>query len=224
MSGVDRSLRHLLALLQLASPTLPVGGFAYSQGLEKAIEDGVVHDAASARAWIEDLLTLALARFEAPLWLRAYDAWICGDEVSFAHWNAECLAARETAELRAESMQMGGSLARVLPALGVASPTCSPIAFPTAFAAACAAMGIGRDEGLGAYLWAWAENQTLVAVKSVPLGQMAGQSLLAQLREPIDAAVRASAAVSDEDLGSATPRHAIMSARHEAMYSRLYRS
>jgi urease accessory protein len=211
-------------MLQLASPGLPVGGFAYSQGLEKAIEDGIVHDAASARRWIEDLLTLSLARFEAPLWLRAWDAWSSGDHAVFADWNGECIAARETAELRAETMQMGVSLVRVMPALGIVPPACSPIAFPTAFAAACAALDIGREDGLAAYLWAWAENQALVAVKSVPLGQMAGQRLLAALHPAIDAAVQAAADCPDDALGSANVRYAINSARHEAMYSRLYRS
>ena len=218
------NLQRLLALLQLASPGLPVGGFAYSQGLEMAIEDGTVHDAASARRWIEDLLTLSLARFEAPLWLRAWDTWKAGDRAAFARWNEECIAARETAELRAETMQMGVSLVRVMPALGIVPPTCSPIAFPTAFAAACAALDIDRDAGLAAYLWAWAENQVLVAVKSVPLGQMAGQTLLARLHGPIDAAVGAAAALVDDDIGSASLSHAVTSARHESMYSRLYRS
>jgi urease accessory protein len=215
---------RLLAMLQLASPGLPVGGFAYSQGLEKALEDGIVQDAATARLWIEDLLTLSLARFEAPLWLRAWDAWKAGDHGAFARWNEECIAARETAELRAETMQMGVSLVRVMPALGVVPPACSPIAFPTAFAAACAALDIGREDGLAAYLWAWAENQVLVAVKSVPLGQMAGQRLLASLHPAIDAAVQAAVPCPDDALGGASVQYTINSARHEAMYSRLYRS
>ena len=224
MTAARSGSRRLLALLQLASPGLPVGGFAYSQGLEKAIEDGVVHDAATARRWIEDLLTLSLARIEAPLWLRAWDAWAAGDPAGFAHSNEECLAARETAELRAETLQMGVSLVRVMPALGIAPPSCSPIAFPPAFAAACAALDIEREAGLAAYLWAWAENQVLVAVKSVPLGQMAGQSLLAGLHTPIEASVRVASMLNDDELGTCAVHYAITSARHEGMYSRLYRS
>jgi urease accessory protein len=216
--------RPLLALLQLASPGLPVGGFAYSQGLEKAIEDGVVHDAETARRWIEDLLRLSLARLEAPLWLRAWDACAAGDLAALSHWNEECLAARETAELRAESVQMGASLLRVMPALGITPPACAPIAFPVAFAAACAALGVEREDGLTAYLWTWAENQALVAVKSVPLGQMAGQTLLAGLHAAIESCARDASALGDDELGSATVHHSILSARHEAMYSRLYRS
>jgi urease accessory protein len=224
VSDGRQALPRLLALLQLASPGLPVGGFAYSQGLEKAIEDGLVHDADTARRWVADLLALSLARLEAPLWLRAYDAWSAADADAFARWNDECIAARETAELRAESLQMGLSLVRVMPALGIAPPACAPIAFPMAFAAACAALAVERDAGLAAYLWAWAENQVLVAVKSVPLGQMAGQTLLAQLHGAIEEAVRIAATIDDDDLGTATVGYGITSARHEAMYSRLYRS
>ena len=224
MTAPRSGSRRLLALLQLASPGLPVGGFAYSQGLEKAIEDGVVHDAATARRWIDDLLTLSLARIEAPLWLRAWDAWRTGDHTGFAHWNEEFIAARETAELRAETLQMGVSLVRVMPALGIAPPSCSPIAFPAAFAAACAALDIEREAGLAAYLWTWAENQVLVAVKSVPLGQMAGQSLLAGLHTPIEASVRVASMLNDDELGTCAVHYAITSARHEGMYSRLYRS
>jgi urease accessory protein len=238
--GAEARLRPLLALLQLASPALPVGGFAYSQGLEKAIEDGLVHDAAGARRWIGDLLTLSMARWEAPLWLRAFDAAAAGDAARLAHWNAELLAARETAELRAETQQMGASLLRVLPALGVDAapraasgrpdadaatvPADAPIAFPAAFAFACAHLGVDREAGLLAYLWSWAENQALVAVKSVPLGQQAGQALLAALHGAIAAAVQTAAALGDDQLGSAALGLALASARHETQYSRLYRS
>ncbi|MCX8113787.1 MAG: urease accessory protein UreF [Burkholderiaceae bacterium] len=222
--GTDARLSTLLGVLHLASPALPVGGFAYSQGLEKAIEDGVVRDAVSAQRWIEDLLRLGLARFEAPLWLRAYDAFARADSGAFAAVNAELLAARETAELRAESRQMGASLLRLFPALGLPAPALDPIAYPAAFAAACAGLGIDREAALTAYLWAWAENQVLAAVKSVPLGQQAGQRMLIALREPLMRAVASAAQLRDDELGSALVSFAITSARHETQYSRLFRS
>lgn len=217
-------LRPLLALLQLASPALPVGGFAYSQGLERAIEDGLVHDAATAERWIADLLTLSLARLDAPLWLRAFDAVATGDDAAFARWNDELLAARETAELRAETRQMGASLARVFVALGLGPLAVEPLAYPAAFAAACAQLGIDREAGLAAFLWAFVENQVLVAVKHVPIGQQAGQALLFALHARLAAAVEQAAALSDDELGSATLGLALASARHETQYSRLFRS
>ncbi|GMV58044.1 MAG: hypothetical protein AMXMBFR72_11560 [Betaproteobacteria bacterium] len=230
MSGsrpTDRShvrLRTLLGVLHLASPALPVGGFAYSQGLEKAIEDGVVHDTASAQRWIEDLLLLNLARFEAPLWLRAFDAFARSDPSAFAALSSELLAARETAELRAETRQMGASMLRLFPALGLPALAVEPIAYPAAFAAACAGLGIDREAGLAAYLWAWIENQVLAAVKTVPLGQQAGQQILIALREPLVRAVQLAAQLRDDELGTAPVAFAIMSAQHELQYSRIYRS
>lgn len=217
-------LRALLAALHVASPALPVGGFAYSQGLETAIEDGRVRDAASARRWIGDLLRLALARVDAPLWLRAFDACRAGNLAAFARWNEELNALRETAELRAESQQMGASLRRVLAGLDFDVPDCEPIAWTAAFALACARLGIDREAGLAAYLWAWLENQVLVAVKSVPLGQQAGQKLLFDLHDAVAQAVAAATRIEDDEIGSAAVNFAITCARHETQYSRLYRS
>ncbi len=222
--GRDARLRALLAALHLASPALPVGGFAYSQGLERAIDVKIVVDEASTARWIGDLLLLALARLEAPLWLRAFDAFAAGDGKRFAQMNDELLAVRETAELRAESQQMGASLVRLLPALGAAPPTLEPIAYPAAFAAASAALGVDREAGLTAYLWAWVENQVLVAVKSVPLGQQAGQRLLLGLHAQLVQAVAIAVELKDDELGAAAVNFALVSARHETQYSRLYRS
>lgn len=217
-------LLPLLALLQLASPALPVGGFAYSQGLERAIEDGLVQDAAGSERWIGDLLSLSLARLEAPLWLRAFDAAAGGNASAFARWNDELLAARETAELRAETQQMGASLARLMPALGLSAPAVEPLSYPAAFAAACAGLRIDREAGLAAFLWAFVETQVLVAVKHVPIGQQAGQALLFALHARLAQAVQTAIALRDDELGSAAVGYALASARHELQYSRLFRS
>ena len=222
--GRDLRLKALLAAFHLASPALPVGGFAYSQGLEMAIADGVVNDAASARRWIEDLLLHVLARFEAPLWLRAFDALASGALPRVRALNAELLAARETAELRAESLQMGASLLRLFDAFGIDAPQLAPVVYPVAFAAACSALGIDREAGLTAYLWSWLENQVLAVVKTLPLGQQAGQTTLIELHESIARAVRIAIGLRDDELGSAAVGFALCSARHESLYSRLYRS
>jgi urease accessory protein len=217
-------LSALVRALHLASPALPVGGYAYSQGLERAIEDRLVDGESAALRWISDLLRLGLARFEAPLWLRAHAASGAGDEASFARLNAELLAARETAELRAESSQMGASLVKLFPAFGIAAPAPDPIAYPAAFASACAGFGLDREAGLAAYLWAWAENQVLAAMKALPLGQLAGQRMLIALHATLAQALATALEMRDEDLGSAPVRFAIVSARHEFQYSRLFRS
>src|SRR6188768_867504 len=109
---------RLARLLQLASPALPVGAYSYSQGLESAVEAGIVHDAASAQSWIGDVLELSVASMEAPVFLRLYGAWRVADFAAVEYWNALFLASRESAELRAETVQMGYSLTRLLIELG----------------------------------------------------------------------------------------------------------
>ncbi len=217
-------LALLLRCLQLASPALPVGGFAYSQGLETAHADGLVEGEAGARRWIGDTLSLVLARFEAPLWVRAFAAWRDRQAAEFARIDGILRAARETAELRAESLQMGTSLARLLPLLGVEPAPSMPLSYPAAFAAACAGTGLDSETGLAAYLWSWAENQVLAALKTMPLGHAAGQRLLVALQPQIAAAVAVAHALGDEELGSAPLQLAICSARHEIQYARLFRS
>ena len=194
-------------LLQLASPTLPVGAYSYSGGLEAAIEAGIVHDAASAQRWIGDVLEHSMLRMEAPLLARMIDE---PDE----RWNEMLLASRETAELRAETVQMGASLNRLLGDLGMEPCSYEEVSYAAAYAQAVRAWGIARDDALVAYLWAWLENQVIAAVKAVPLGQTEGQKMLLSL----------SRFSVESDLGNFTPGLAILSSRHETQYSRLFRS
>jgi len=213
----------LARLLQLASPMLPVGAYSYSQGLEAAIEAGAVRDATSARAWIGDVLEFSVARMEAPVFLRLASAWRAGDLEAASRWNAFFLASRETAELRAETAQMGYSLARLLADLGIETPLEEP-SFPAAFARAVAAWDIDRGEALVAYLWAWIENQAMAAVKAVPLGQTEGQKMLLALGQRLEALAARAGAMGDDDLGNFAPGLAILSSRHETQYTRLFRS
>ena len=216
-----------LRLLQLVSPSLPVGAYSYSQGLEAAIEAGVVRDASSATAWTDDMLRLSLGGFEAPVFLRLAAAWARDDGPCARDWNERFVASRETAELRAETLQMGYSLRRLLRDLNVdVGPLAGidELAYPTAFTFAVACWRIDAVEALAAYLFAWAENQVLAAVKTVPLGQTDGQRTLLALGEAIDAAVERARACGDDELANFAPGLAILSSRHETQYSRLFRS
>ena len=210
VSRNPRPNRRWLSLAAAASVAVIAGVLGWNSFLENPVNDGAVVG--------------QLARFEAPLWLRLNDAARAQDWPRFARWNDDYLAARETAELRAETRQMGLSLVRVMPALGLPPPPCAPIAFPSAFAAASAALGIDRAGGLAAYLWAWAENQVLAAVKAIPLGQTDGQRMLLALGERVPALVEAALACPDDALGNLAPGLAILASRHETQYSRLFRS
>lgn len=224
----DPKLNALLSALHLASPALPVGGFAYSQGLEQAIEDRWVADMDQAYVWIRDGLLLNLARQELPWWLHCYDA------AAEQHWdilldgNQQLSAMRETAELRLESLQMGYSMAKLFAqwpsAQALAALTDVTWSYPAAFAALAACTGVEKETALAAYLWSWVENQVLAAIKTVPLGQIEGQQLLHRLKEDIAAACVVAQSTSTAEAGSAPFGLALVSARHETQYSRLFRS
>ena len=216
-----------LRLLQLASPSLPVGAYSYSQGLEAAIEASVVTDAPTARRWIGDVLAISLGGMEAPVFLRLAASWECHDTAAAREWNDIFVASRETAELRAETLQMGYSLRRLLRDLDLdAAPldTFEELAYPTAFAFAVARWKIDAGEALAAYLFAWLENQVLAAVKAVPLGQTDGQRMLLALGAEVAAVVEAARRCGDDDLGNFAPGLAILSSRHETQYTRIFRS
>jgi urease accessory protein len=205
---------NLPRLLQLASPTLPVGAYSYSQGLEAAVEAGIVSDAASAERWIEDVLEFSVARMEAPLlWQMMH-----GQDL-----NRAFIASRETAELRAETLQMGHSLCRLLQEFGFEVPQ-GEIAFPTAYALAARKWNIEPRAALVAYLWSWLENQVMAAVKAVPLGQTAGQKILLRLGDRLQELADRAAVLPQSDVCNFAPGLAILSSQHETQYSRLFRS
>jgi urease accessory protein len=216
---------RLAKLLQLASPALPVGAYSYSGGLEAAIETGVVSDAASAERWIGAVLEHSVANMEAPVLLRLCAAWRVRDAAALERWNELFLASRETAELRAETVQMGYSLHSLLGELGVPTEGMPrEPAYPTAYACALERWGIEPERGLVAYLWAWLENQVTAAVKALPLGQSEGQRMLLALGARLEEVAARAGSPEDEELENFAPQLAVLSARHETQYSRLFRS
>ncbi len=222
---------NLARLLQLASPALPVGAYTYSQGLEWAVEAGTVKDEATALRWIADQLEWNLGRYEAPLLLRLLEAWTAGDTDAVLELDAEYLATRESAELRAETLQMGYSMKRLLHELGDFPPSLldavavSPA--PTlayVWTCAAAAWQIPVQDALTAWLWSWAENQTMAALKAVPLGQAAGQRLLQEIGRRLPAVVERALTLADADYSNFAPGFAIACCNHETQYTRLFRS
>ncbi len=221
----------LLHLLQLASPALPIGGYSYSQGLESAMAVGLVTDAASARCWIADHLHNVMAQFEAPILWRLLAAFAQHNGSAVIDWSACFVAARDTAEFRAETIQMGYSLGKLLTELLPEATTLlallaqvPELPFPTAYACAAVALDIDPAAALLAMLFAWTENQVLVCVKSVPLGQVAGQRMLLSLQPDIAAATLHAQHLDQSDLSCWAPGLSHLSMRHEDQYSRLYRS
>ena len=215
---------NLARLLQLASPTLPVGAYSYSGGLEAAIEAGLVTDAASAERWIGDVLELSLARMEVPMLWGLVLAFSKKDFTEAKFLNTKFLASRETAELRAETVQMGFSLNKLCKDLEMGEVPVDEPSFPAAYAFAASQWNIEPQAALQAYLWAWLENQVMAAVKAMPLGQTEGQRMLLELGDRIAAACEQAATFPDRERCNFAPGLAMQSARHETHYSRLFRS
>jgi urease accessory protein len=218
----------LLRLLQLASPALPVGAYAYSQGLEYAVAHRWVVDENSALAWIQGLLRYPLCHLDVPIFARLYRAWAKQDNDSVERWNHRLYASREAAELQQEDHHLGTALARLLADLGVddAKPwrTAHRVCFATLFSLAAVRWEINLQNASKGYLWAWAENQVTAATKLIPLGQTAGQRILSQVMPEIVETVRRGLQFNDEAIGCSAPGLGLASVLHETQYSRLFRS
>ena len=232
-------IRELLASFRLASPALPIGGFSYSQGLETAIDRAWVNDEATALAWIADCLNLNIGRFEAPMLYSMIDSLLANDLTRIVSLNDWYLASRESSELRAETLQMGYSMYKLLQddlllpgapinsrwsALsGLIDPE-EDLSLPLGWALAASSFDISATPAVAAYLWAWAENQVMAAMKCIPLGQQSGQRMLKALIPVLDQANCAARNLPEEEWSNGACGFAIASCWHESQYSRMFRS
>ncbi|MBS0434664.1 MAG: urease accessory protein UreF [Proteobacteria bacterium] len=231
-TGTEASPAALLQLMWLASPALPVGGFSYSEALEAAVDSGRVGNEDEAARWLGEQLQIALGRSELPLLAQAIAAWRNGDAARARALNDWVLATRESRELRAQAEQMGRSMLEWLKnrntrddeRLATLAALAPAPSWPLAFALAAAQSDAPLREALLAFAFGWAENMVQAALKAVPLGQSAGQRILAALVEAIPPTVEHALTMDDESRQAFAPMLAILSAQHETQYSRLFRS
>jgi urease accessory protein len=215
----------LLRLMWMVSPALPIGSYAYSRGLEYAVNAGWVHDGESAGHWIEGVLRNQLATLDAPLLVRLHEAFRTSDLTAAGRWSRFLCAARESAETALEDRQLGLALARVLGEAGVElAASFRAGGYATLFALGCVAFDIAAHDAVLGYLFAFVEGQVTSASKLVPLGQRAAQSVLQPLLTSVEELAHAAFSVSDDELGAFTPGLALASALHETQYARLFRS
>ncbi|WP_110648919.1 urease accessory protein UreF [Salinicola peritrichatus] len=217
----------LVGLLQLVSPALPIGAFAWSQGLESAFELGWVDDEESLGEWLAGVLDDGLMHCELPLLARLQSAWARGDRHALQYWNDWLLANRETRELAEEDMRLGQALKRLLGDLELLPDAGwlpqRPV-YVTLFAWVAEQRGIATGDAQLGFAWAWLENQLAAACKALPLGQTAAQRLVERLRPRLVTAVDTANQLADDELGPILPGLALASALHETQYSRLFRS
>lgn len=223
MPGTE-SLAPLLQLLRLASPSLPVGAFAWSQGLEAGVELGWVDGPDTFADWVGAALDHGFAHQELPLLRRL----IAADDAGRRHWNRLALALRETAELRQQDLQGGAALLRLGVATDVAAaagwPVDEPISQLTAYALSCAHWMIAYPQAGAGLVWSWLDNQLAAALKLGLFGQTRGQQLAVALVARVPALIEGAANVGDAEIGLSLPGQALASMLHETQYSRLFRS
>jgi urease accessory protein len=217
----------LLRLLQLVSPALPVGAYAYSQGMEQAVAAGWLKSSDDLEQWISGLLRHCLARMEVPFFKRFYEAWEQSDPHRLNILIEWYLAGRGTSELLDEERHMGQALQRLLGQLEVLPEDLTKVVTPSFlafFAGAAQAWQIPTTHGCAGLLWAWVENQVTAAIKLMPLGQTRGQKMLMRAATVISEAVTVGFSLSDEEIGASAPGLVLAGALHETQHTRLFRS
>jgi urease accessory protein len=219
----------LLPLMVWLSPAFPVGSFAYSQGLESAVENGDIHDARSLGGWLVDLLTFGAPRADAVLFAESFRAAEAEDWEALAEANELAIALANSAERRLETTSQGAAF--VIAAR--AAWDCEPlrqlsleerVAYPAAVASAAAGHGLPLEASLQAFILAQIAAAVSAVVRLGPIGQTDGQKIQATLIPRIRALAREASGSSLTDLGSCAFRSDIAAMRHETQYSRLFRS
>ncbi|MEF1290763.1 urease accessory protein UreF [Vibrio sp. M260118] len=215
-------------LFQLISPSLPIGGFTYSQGLEYAVEAGWVTDRTSMEEWLNYMVSSSVATLELPIIDRLYRALVQGELDQIEHWCDFLYSSRETSELRAEEKQRGVALYSLLKKLDIdISITDSISSHPNQLLGFCIAARewqIELDDLKQGYLWSWLENIVMAGVKLVPLGQTDGQLAMINVTETFPPIIERANKIEQWRIGSFTPSIALASSSHETQYTRLFRS
>ncbi len=228
----------ILRLLQLASPALPVGAYSYSEGLEELAERQLLTSKTDLERWIIQELTYGSISLEAATMVRCYYAADTQDWERLKYWNAWLTAARETEELRSQSLQMGQSLLRLFRDMELGREDSLPHSqtqlltelkqggcnFAVIYSLAAANWQINLRDALLGYLQSWATNLINAGIKLIPIGQTAGQLMLFELQPTLEQAAQKIRNLEDDDLNSCGWGLALASMAHETQYSRLFRS
>jgi len=217
----------LYRLLSWLSPNYPVGAFAYSHGLEYAVEAGRVAGPGDLIAWVETVLLQGTGRIDGVLFREAHRAVAARDWAALSHVAELGAAFQPSAEIALEARSQGDAFLAVT-AKAWPAPALSRLKSGTVYAvavgAACAAHNIALQDGLDSYFHAFAANLVSAGVRLIPLGQTDGQGAIAALEPAVAEAESRAMTAALDDLGSAAPLLDLCSMLHETQYSRLFRS
>lgn len=229
--SIDAAAGSALPLLAWLSPSFPVGAFAYSHGLEWAVERGDIRDRATCGDWIGDLLAHGAGRNDAILLAAACRATAAGDGAALREVAELAAALQPTGERRLEATAQGNAfVAAISAAWGGAgvdflkTAWAGDIAYPVAVGAAAAGAGIPLPATCQAFLLAFIGNLTSSAIRLSAIGQSDGQRIIAALLPQAQEQAAFAVTATLDDLGGAVFRADIGSFLHETQYTRLFRS
>lgn len=217
-----------MRLFHLASANLPIGSFAYSQGLEYAIEKGWVSNQDTFYIWQYNQIAHTLVYLDWPILKRLYLSCISDNKDNFHFWINFLLANRETSELRFEELQKGLSFLSLIYQWDVQLDETWSSLLKLSQLAGIAWVSkkwkLPLEDVLLAFGYSWLENSITVAMKLVPFGQKTAQNFLKEFCQLLSKRVKISILLQDNNIGSGIPLVAISSSCHETQYSRLFRS
>jgi len=226
--------KSLLRLLTWLSPAFPVGAYAYSHGMEFAVESGRIVDRESAEVWIAFLVEFGTGRVDAAMFIAAYEAAQDNDMDKFIAAAVCADALKGTAELSLESQAQGQAFFDAVGAVWLDDRLKACVtalqdqdvkaSYATAVGAATGFAGVGLQAALGAYLQAFAASISSAIVRLVPLGQTDGQKIIAALEPVIERVLGQALHRGFDDLGSVAFAVDWLSMKHETQYSRVFRS
>jgi urease accessory protein len=213
--------------MRLASPSLPVGTYSYSQGLEYACNTGWVKDEKTASNWIKGVLHHGIESLDVPIIREIYHSLMSKDIKQAVWWSNYLLASRESYELRLQDKQQGLALIKLLNDIKILDEEEFPhneISYALIFVAASIKWEISLEECVHGYIWSWLENQVTSAIKLLPLGQTSGQRMLDKLISGLPESISYGLSIPNDDICSTCYGYGIASALHETQYTRLFRS
>ncbi|MCW1933011.1 urease accessory protein UreF [Pararhodobacter zhoushanensis] len=207
----------LLTLMQWLSPAFPTGAFAYSHGLERVVADGTIHDAATLEDWLTGILLYGAGWQDAVLLAQALRP---GTDLDALDALARALA--PSAERLRETLDQGTALARTV--AGITGRSLPPRALPIALGEAAQALSLPPATVIALFLQGFAGNLTTIAVRHVPLGQTAGQTVLANLAPVLGSLAASAATATLDDLGGAALAADLAAFEHETQDVRIFRT
>ena len=215
-----------LQLYNLISPALPIGSFAYSQGIEFAIEDGWLKTQEDIYNWISSVLLHSVAYWDLASLHLMQQALTEHKTEQLLSINAQLLASRESKELLLEDQQVGKALLKLLQQqdIDINAELMQQPSVCLGYAIAAHHYSIDKQSVLMGFCWTWCENQVAAAGKTLPLGQKMMQSILQKLMPDIQTAVQTALPLTIENMGNSLPMLALASSLHQHQYSRLFRS